>query len=61
MDIRGIQVKKPPPLVPDPGQTRGGFLKRLSDPQNFPPAGGWKSAKTLIFGRFSTFQVSIVF
>ena len=23
--IRGIQVKKPP-LVPDPGQTRGGFL-----------------------------------
>ena len=35
--IRGIQVKKPP-LVPDPGQTRGVLIKR-SDPPKKSPAG----------------------
>ena len=48
------------PLVPDPGQTRG-VLMKVPDPQNFPPSGGKSSAKKLIFGRFSTFQVPKIF
>ena len=57
--IRAIQVKNPP-LVPDPGQTRG-VLMKVPDPQNPPPCGGLKIAKTLIFGRFSKFQNPKIF
>ena len=55
------RTSKKPPLVTDPGQTRGGFLMKMPDPQNFPPSGGKSSAKKLIFGRFSTFQVPKIF
>ena len=41
-----------PPLVVDGCETRGGLVANVDKPQNFPPAGGKKSAKTLFFECF---------